>query len=208
MLKVGDRVPEFKLASANGEVSSKDMKGRRYVLYFYPKDDTPGCTVEACEFRDNLPKFEQVDVPVFGVSADDMKSHEKFAKKHGLNFTLLADPERTLIEPLGLWVEKSMYGKKYMGVQRSTFVVDENGRIAQVWEKVKPEGHAEEVLQWLSGAPSDPAPPAKKPAKKKSHHQAQQQNLRFLKNLRFFTFRCNSPPAQLQFARGAKAICR
>lgn len=167
MLKVGDRVPEFKLASANGDVSSKDMKGRRYVLYFYPKDDTPGCTVEACEFRDNLPKFEQVDVPVFGVSADDMKSHEKFAKKHGLNFTLLADPERTLIEPLGLWVEKSMYGKKYMGVQRSTFVVDENGKIAQVWEKVKPEGHAEEVLQWLSGAPSDPAPPAKKPAKKK-----------------------------------------
>jgi peroxiredoxin Q/BCP len=168
MLKAGDRVPEFELASENGAVTSTGLKGRRYVLYFYPKDDTPGCTVEACEFRDNLPKFEQVNVPVFGVSADDVKSHGKFAKKHGLNFTLLADPDRALIEPLGVWVEKSMYGKKYMGVQRSTFVVDESGKIVQVWEKVKPEGHAEEVLAWLHGtAPSDAPPAKKKPAKKK-----------------------------------------
>jgi peroxiredoxin Q/BCP len=168
MLKVGDPVPEFALESESGTVSSNDLKGRRYVLYFYPKDDTPGCTVEACEFRDNLPKFEKIAVPVFGVSADDVKSHGKFAKKHGLNFTLLADPDRKLIEPAGLWVEKSMYGKKYMGVQRSTFIVDENGKVAQVWEKVKPEGHADEVLQWLGGAASsDPAPAAKKPAKKK-----------------------------------------
>jgi peroxiredoxin Q/BCP len=152
MMKKGDPVPEFALASEAGTVSSQDLKGRRYVLYFYPKDDTPGCTVEACEFRDNLPKFEKVGVPVLGVSADDLKAHAKFTKKHGLNFTLLADPDRTLIEALGLWVEKSMYGKKYMGVQRSTFVVDENGRIAQIWEKVKPEGHAEEVLAWLNSS--------------------------------------------------------
>ena len=168
MLKVGDSVPDFVLESESGPVSSKGLKGRRYVLYFYPKDDTPGCTVEACEFRDNLPKFEKVNVPVFGVSADDLKAHARFAKKHGLNFTLLSDPERKLIEAAGLWVEKSMYGKKYMGVQRSTLAVDENGLIAQAWEKVKPEGHAEEVLAWLGTAPGDEkAAATKKPAKKK-----------------------------------------
>ena len=175
MLKVGDFLPEFTLESENGSVSLKDMLGRRFVLYFYPKDDTPGCTVEACEFRDNLPKFEQLSVPVYGVSADDVKSHQKFAKKHGLNFTLLSDPEHKFIESMGLWVEKNMYGKKYMGVQRSTFVIARNGQVEQVWEKVKPEGHAEEVFKWLGSLQAEDredemeyrteAPKPKKPAK-------------------------------------------
>jgi peroxiredoxin Q/BCP len=150
MLKAGDRVPEFQLPVDNGRtISSADLAGKRYLLYFYPKDDTPGCTVEACSFRDNLPAFEKAGIAVFGVSADDALSHQRFARKHGLNFPLIADPNHQLIGPMGVWVEKSMYGKKYMGIQRSTFLVGSDGIIEKVWENVKPLTHTAEVLEFL-----------------------------------------------------------
>lgn len=158
MLQAGDPIPEFALASTQGgEVSSLSLRGKRYVLYFYPKDDTPGCTTEACNFRDTLPRFEETGTLVYGVSPDDIAAHEKFIAKHALNFPLLADPERKLIEAVGVWVEKSMYGKKYMGVQRSTFVVGPDGRIEKVWPKVTPDGHAREVLEYLRAGTAMPA---------------------------------------------------
>lgn len=153
MIKAGQRVPPFELKTDDGQtVSRESLRGRRFILYFYPKDDTTGCTAEACAFRDNLPAFETLGVPVYGVSPDDERSHTRFKGKHGLNFTLLADPERRLIDAAGLWVEKSMYGRKYMGVQRSTLVVGPDGRVEHVWEKVKPAEHAAEVLAYLKGA--------------------------------------------------------
>ena len=124
-------------------------------LYLYPKDDTTGCTAEACSFRDNIPNFESLGIPVYGISPDDVKRHGKFKAKYGLNFTLLADPEHKFVDALGAWVEKSMYGRKYMGVQRSTFIVGTNGRIEHVWPKVTPADHAAEVLAYLKGEPSD-----------------------------------------------------
>ncbi len=151
MLKTGDSAPKFTLDSNKGQVKSTDLKGRRHVLYFYPKDDTPGCTAESCNFRDNLARFNAAGVPVFGVSIGDAKSKVKFAAKYNLDFTLLADVEHALAEAYGVWIEKSMYGKKYMGIQRSTFVIDTKGKIEQVWEKVKPEDHAVEVLAYLNG---------------------------------------------------------
>jgi len=164
LLQIGDRAPAFSLASDDGLiVSSASLKGQRYVLYFYPKDDTPGCTKEACGFRDHLPAFSKLGVPVFGVSADDEKSHAKFVKKYGLNFPLLSDPDHELIEAYGAWVEKSLYGRKYMGIQRSSFVIGGNGKLEQVWEKVSPETHAEEVMAYLGGKPV-----AKKAATKKT----------------------------------------
>jgi peroxiredoxin Q/BCP len=173
MLKVGDKVPAFSLMSDTmGEVKSSALQGQRYVLYFYPKDDTPGCTKEACSFRDNLPKFQNVGVPIYGVSIDDVKAHGKFTKKFALNFPLLADPERKLIDGMGLWVEKSMYGRTYMGTARATFVVGPNGKVEHVWEKVTPEGHAEEVLAYLQGdaagaaAEGAPKAPSKKTPKR------------------------------------------
>ena len=169
MLKIGDRAPTFSLASDDGDiVNSTSLKDQRYVLYFYPKDDTPGCTKEACAFRDNLPKFSKLGVPVFGVSADDEKKHAKFVNKYALNFPLLSDPDHELIEACGAWVEKNLYGRKYMGIQRCTFVVGGNGKIEQVWEKVSPETHAGEVLAYLSGKPAAKAAPAKKAAAKKA----------------------------------------
>lgn len=152
MIEIGNAVPKFKLMNQNGEqVSSTALKGQRYVLYFYPKDDTPGCTKEACAFRDSLPDFSKLDVRVFGVSADSEAAHKKFVDKYQLNFELLADTSRTLIEGLGFWVEKSMYGKKYMGILRATVVVGTNGKIEQIWPKVSPEKHAEEVAKFLKG---------------------------------------------------------
>ena len=166
MLKIGDAAPAFELASDTGKtVRSSSLKGQRYLLYFYPKDDTPGCTREACAFRDNLPAFEKLTVPVFGVSADEEKKHAKFARKYALNFPLLADPEHKLLEAYGVWVEKSMYGRKYFGIQRSSFVIDARGRIEQVWEKVSPDTHPTEVLAYLRG---DAAPTKKAVVKKSS----------------------------------------
>jgi peroxiredoxin Q/BCP len=150
MLDIGSQVPDFSLSSDSGAVvSSAELRGQRYVLYFYPKDDTPGCTKEACAFRDALPDFDALDVKVFGVSADPLKAHEKFVRKYQLNFPLLSDPDRVLIEGMGVWVEKSMYGKTYFGIQRASFVIAANGRIAKVWPKVSPEKHAQEVRDWL-----------------------------------------------------------
>ena len=167
MLTAGDRAPSFSLTSDNGKtVGSASLKGQRYVLYFYPKDDTPGCTKEACAFRDNLPAFGKLGVPVFGLSADDGKSHAKFVKKYALTFPLLSDPEHSLLEAYGAWVEKNMYGRTYFGVQRSTFVIAADGRIEQVWPKVSVDGHAEAVLAFLhGGAPSQPKAAEKPTAK-------------------------------------------
>ena len=150
MLNIGDAIPAFSLKTDTGtDVSSASLKGKRYVLYFYPKDDTPGCTKEACSFRDSLPDFSALGVLVFGVSADDENKHAKFVKKFELNFPLLADPEHAFIDACGLWVEKSMYGKKYMGIHRGSYVIDGKGKVEQRWEKVKPETHGADVLAYL-----------------------------------------------------------
>ena len=170
MLKAGDKAPSFSLASDGGRtVGSATLKGRCHVIYFYPKDDTPGCTREACAFRDNLPAFGKLAVPVFGVSGDEVKAHDRFVQKYGLNFPLLADPDHKLLEAYGVWVEKSLYGRKYFGIQRSTFVVDAKGRIEKVWEKVSPDSHAEEVIAYLSGSvePATTGKAAKKAVAKK-----------------------------------------
>ena len=151
MLKVGDKAPDFKLKADNGEtLSLKDYKGKKVVLYFYPKDMTSGCTVEACEFRDNIKKFEKKNTVVIGVSPDDTKSHVKFKDKYDLPFTLLSDESKKMLEDYGVWQEKSMYGRKYMGVVRTTFVIDEKGKIEKIYNKVTAAGHAEDVLSSLS----------------------------------------------------------
>jgi peroxiredoxin Q/BCP len=149
MLEAGFPFPEFSLLDENGNtVTLADLKGQKTVVYFYPKDDTSGCTAEACEFRDTLPTIP--GAKVVGVSPDSTKSHRKFADKYGLNFTLLADTEQSLCKAVGVWVEKSMYGKKYMGVERTTFILDADGQVAKVFNKVKPQGHAADVAAALS----------------------------------------------------------
>ena len=151
--KEGAKAPDFKLKASNGkEVSLGDYKGKRVVLYFYPKDDTPGCTVEACGFRDRIAGFEKGSAVVLGVSPDSVESHNKFIDKFKLPFALLSDPDHKVAEKYGVWVEKSMYGKKYMGIARTTFVIDADGRVARVFEKVKPEGHNDEILEALREA--------------------------------------------------------
>ncbi len=140
----GQRFPDFSLVNQDDQaVTLNDLLGSPTVVFFYPKDDTSGCTIEACEFRDALPQF--TGAKVVGVSPDSAKSHTKFRAKFSLNYDLLADTEQTLCKACGVWVEKSMYGKKYMGVERTTFLLDANGDIVRIWRKVKPEGHAEEV---------------------------------------------------------------
>ena len=144
MIDAGDRFPNFTLNDQDGNaVSIDNLRGSKAVVYFYPKDDTSGCTVEACEFRDLMPEVK--GARIIGVSPDNEKSHRKFIGKYGLNFTLLADVDHSLAEACGVWVEKSMYGKKYMGVERTTYLLDENGVVLRVWHKVKPQGHAAEV---------------------------------------------------------------
>jgi peroxiredoxin Q/BCP len=148
LLSVGDKAPSFKTIDQDGKaVSLGDFKGQKIVLYFYPKDDTPGCTKEACSFRDGWSQFRKKKVAVLGVSVDDAKSHKKFAEKFSLPFTLLADPEKKIVGDYGVWGQKSMYGRKYMGTNRVTYLIDEKGKIAAVWPKVKPDGHAEEILE-------------------------------------------------------------
>lgn len=145
MLNEGDHFPDFELQNQNDEtVRLSDFAGKSVVFYFYPKDDTSGCTIEACEFRDSIPNFGAV--PIVGISPDNPKSHRRFIEKFGLNFVLLADTDHRLAEACGIWVEKSMYGKKYMGVERTTYLVGQDGIILRIWRKVKPEGHAAEVL--------------------------------------------------------------
>jgi thioredoxin-dependent peroxiredoxin len=150
MIQEGDQFPDFDLQDQDGNsVSPTDLKGSRAVVYFYPKDDTSGCTAQACEFRDLMPRFEG-NAKIIGVSPDDATSHRKFIDKYNLNFTLLADTDHQLAEAVGVWVEKSMYGRSYMGVERTTFLLDENGKVIKVFRKVKPKGHAEEVSAALS----------------------------------------------------------
>ena len=152
LLTVGDKAPDFKTTNQDGEkVALSDFKGQKVVLYFYPKDDTPGCTKEACSFRDGWSKFRRKKIAVLGVSADDEKSHKKFAEKFSLPFPLLADTDKKIVKDYGAWGEKNMYGRKFMGIRRVTYLIDEKGKIAAVWPKVKPEGHADELLA-ASGA--------------------------------------------------------
>ena len=149
-LKVGQKAPDFTLMNDAGErVKLSDYKGKKVVLYFYPKDDTPGCTTEACNFRDGLKEIEKQQAVVLGVSADSVESHKKFKKKFELNFPLLADPAKKMIENYGVWKEKSMYGRKYMGVERTTLIIDENGKISHIFPKVKVADHYNEVLEAL-----------------------------------------------------------
>ena len=147
-IEVGAPAPDFSLPASGGRnVSLKDLKGKPFVLYFYPRADTPGCTKEACAFEEALPQLGKIGVTVIGVSKDKMKPIEKFAEKYNLTFPLASDPESKTIDAYGAWQEKSMYGKKYMGIERSTVLVDAKGKIAKIWPKVKVEGHAVEVLQ-------------------------------------------------------------
>jgi peroxiredoxin Q/BCP len=146
--------PDFTVQTDTGatlELSS--LRGKNVVLYFYPKDDTPGCTIEACELRDAFPRFSKSHAVILGVSPDDVSSHQKFKKKFELPFTLLADTDHKIAESYGVWVEKTMYGLKRMGVQRATFVIDKKGQVAKVFPKVKPEGHAAEVEAAIAALP-------------------------------------------------------
>jgi thioredoxin-dependent peroxiredoxin len=148
MVEEGKPAPDFTLADQQGKkVTLSKLKGSPVVLYFYPKDDTPGCTKEACAFRDEFADYKKAGAVILGVSPDDTKSHKKFAEKFDLPFTLLADPEKQACEAYGVWKEKSMYGRKYMGVERTTFVIDKKGVVAKIFPKVKVDGHSAEVLE-------------------------------------------------------------
>jgi peroxiredoxin Q/BCP len=162
-LKAGEKAPAFKLASSEGgEVSLSGLKGQRFVLYFYPKDDTPGCTQEACDFRDNLARLKRAGVPVYGVSQDSLTSHEKFRTKYKLPFALLSDPDNGVATAFGAYGKKMMYGKAVQGTIRSTFVVGADGRIEHAWSPVRVKGHVDAVLAAVSGeAPSKPEPKKK-----------------------------------------------
>ena len=150
MIEEGKPAPDFELQSDNGDtVRLSEFRGRPVVLYFYPKDDTPGCTTEACEFRDAYDVFRERGAEILGVSPDDVRSHEKFRSKYGLPFTLLADPQHKAAEAYGVWGERSFAGKKYMGVNRSTFVIDKDGNVARAMIGIKPAGHASDVLTTL-----------------------------------------------------------
>ncbi len=154
MLKRGDRAPEFTLdgIDAKGKdttISLKDLKGKRVVLYFYPRDNTPGCTTEACDFRDSEKRVAETKAVVIGVSPDKVTAHQKFMDGHGLNFPLLSDPDKKIAEKYGAYGEKKLYGKVSMGIIRSTFIIDKEGRIERVWSKVKVKGHVIEVFEAL-----------------------------------------------------------
>ena len=153
MVEEGKPAPDFELTSDDGDtVHLSDFRGKPVVLYFYPKDDTPGCTTQACGIRDSYDAFAERGAVVLGVSPDSETSHVKFKEKYGLPFTLLADPEHKVADEYGTWVEKKNYGKTYMGIERSTFVIDGDGRIAKVMRRVKPDTHAEKVLAALPGS--------------------------------------------------------
>ena len=146
-VEVGQPAPPFSLKTdGGGELSLDSLRGRKVVLYFYPKDDTSGCTKQACGFRDSIAEFDGAGAVVVGVSPDSVESHDRFKQKYDLPFRLLSDPDHKVAEAYGVWVEKSMYGRKYMGIERSTFLIDEDGRIARIWRKVKLPGHVEAVL--------------------------------------------------------------
>jgi peroxiredoxin Q/BCP len=151
-LRVGETVTDFSLPASNGEeVSLSSYRGKKVVIYFYPKDMTPGCTTESCDFRDYNGQFATHNTEVIGISPDDLKSHGKFIKKYELPFLLLSDTEHTVSEQFGVWKLKKMYGKEYMGVERSTFLIDEEGRLMREWRSVKVDGHVAEVLAVVEG---------------------------------------------------------
>ncbi len=150
-LGIGDLAPDFNLPRDGGaEQSLSQLRGKPVVLYFYPKDDTSGCTLEAHDFTALKPEFDKIGVEIIGMSPDNAAKHDKFKQKHELNITLVSDEEKTTLMAYGVWVEKSMYGRKYMGVERTTFLIDKTGKIAEIWHKVKVPGHAQAVLQAAS----------------------------------------------------------
>ncbi len=150
MVAVGDKAPDFKLLADDGRtLSLKEFRGKKVVLYFYPKDDTPGCTAEACSFRDNLARVTTKGAVVLGVSRDDHDSHGKFRDKYHLNFPLLSDDSGKVTEAYGVWKKKKLYGREFMGIERTTYLIDEQGKVARVWPKVKVDGHTDEVLAAL-----------------------------------------------------------
>ena len=150
MLKVGSKAPAFTLMSQDGtKVSLKDFAGKKVVLYFYPRDMTPGCTKEACSFSENIDKLKKAGAVVLGVSADSVSSHDKFREKYKLQFPLLSDPDKEVIQKYGVWQEKNMYGKKSMGIVRTTFLIDEKGNVAHIFNKVRVDGHTDAVLSKL-----------------------------------------------------------
>ncbi|MAU24719.1 thioredoxin-dependent thiol peroxidase [Chloroflexi bacterium] len=149
-LSEGSKVPDFNLIDQNGEnITLNSLSGKPAVLYFYPKDETPGCTVEACEFRDIYAEFNKLDCNIYGISPDDENSHQKFIDNHSLPFTLLCDSDKKMIQDYGAWGEKNMYGKKSMGIIRSTFLIDKDGILLKQWRNVKAKGHAEKVKEVL-----------------------------------------------------------
>ena len=150
MLKEGDKIPNFSVQNSKGEtISNQDLTGKKIILYFYPKDDTPGCTKEGQAFTEYKSEFEKKNVTIYGISKCSVKKHEKFCTKYNFEHELLSDENATLCEDFGVWQEKSMYGRKYMGITRSTFIIDESGIIQKVWPKVKVPGHVEDVLASL-----------------------------------------------------------
>ena len=158
MVSAGEKAPDFTLPADDGnEVSLKDYRGKNVVLYFYPKDGTPGCTQEAIEFRDIAEDFEKEDAVILGVSKDSVKSHQKFKQKHQLPFTLLSDPEGKILDRYGVWKKRSLYGRTFMGTERTTFLIDGNGIVKKVYRKVKPKGHAQVCLLDLK-TPTEPKP--------------------------------------------------
>lgn len=153
LLQAGQKAPDFTATDQDGKtVTLAEYRGRKVIIYFYPKDDTPGCTREACAFRDNLPNFEKTGVEVLGVSVDSEKAHRKFADKYQLPFRLVSDADKAIVEAYGVWGLKKFMGREYMGTNRVTYLVGEDGNIEQVWPKVKPETHAAEILEWLQKA--------------------------------------------------------
>ena len=170
-LTVGKPLPPFDLETDTGDrLSSKNLKGETFILYFYPKDDTTGCTKEACDFRDSFPRFKKSKARILGISPDSAKKHTKFKAKYELPFTLLVDEDHKLAESYGLWIEKIFYGRKYMGIARTTIIVGADGKVQHVFEKVDPVGHADAVMAFLAGGSAaleklKPAPVAKTSAK-------------------------------------------
>ena len=151
MITEGEQEPKFELSDANGKtVKSSDFKGKKHVIYFYPRDFTPGCTIQADEFSKEYKKFQKHGIEIIGISTDDVESHKKFVDKMGIPYVLLSDTEKDVSEKFGVWGKKQFMGKEYMGIQRSTFLVDEKGKIFKVFPSVKPKGHADEVLQILT----------------------------------------------------------
>jgi peroxiredoxin Q/BCP len=147
-VKEGGKAPTFSMPTdSGGKIALKDLKGRPVVLYFYPKDSTPGCTIEACDFRDLTPDFSKIDAEIVGISKDSVKRHDNFKAKHELPFSLASDEDSDVCERYGVWVEKNMYGRKFMGIERATFLIDAKGVVRKIWRKVKVKGHAEDVLE-------------------------------------------------------------